>query len=162
MDETKRSYALDAFPAAAVRFARALDRNRERIAEQEGVSASELRTMFFIGERVSVTPKQLSEHMHVTTSAVTFIIRRLVSIDMIQRVDHPGDRRSVLLELTPRAHTTMARIHAEFDEMIAQATASLDEEQLKVFTASLQQVGTAILQHVAQLATTDPERSFTL
>lgn len=135
-----------------MRFARALDRNRELIAEEEGLSASELRALFYIGEHLRVTPKQLATHMHVTTGAVTFITRRLVDIDMLARSDHPEDRRSIHLELTPRAHTAMARIHAEFDEMVSGATAHLADGQVEEFTASLESVATAIAEHTARIA----------
>ncbi|WP_375385031.1 MarR family winged helix-turn-helix transcriptional regulator [uncultured Microbacterium sp.] len=148
----ERSYRLDAFPAAAIRFSRALDRNRERIAEEEGLSASELRALFYIGEHVSVTPKQLAEHMHVTTAAVTFISRRLVERDLLHRVDHPGDRRSIFLELTPRAHAAMERIHSDFATMVSRATAHLDHRQVEEFTDYLGSVATAIAEHTALIA----------
>lgn len=149
MNDTTRSYALDTFPAAAVRFARALDRNRERIAADEGLSAGELRAMFFIAEHISVTPKQISAHMHVTTAAVSFISRRLTSIDMLERADHPGDGRSVLLTLSPLGHTTMDRIHTDFDEMVRDSTSTLSPEQLDEFTHALTTVGTAIVERTS-------------
>ncbi|MFG6444206.1 MarR family winged helix-turn-helix transcriptional regulator [Microbacterium sp. P06] len=147
-----RSHRLDAFPAAAVRFSRALDRNRERIAEEEGLSASELRALFFIGEHVSVTPKQLAAHMHLTTTAITFISRRLVEIGMLHRVDHPDDRRKIFLELTDDAHATVERIHLEFDEMVRNATSHLTDAQVDDFTGYLQSVGTAVAEHTARLS----------
>ncbi|MDN3494925.1 MarR family transcriptional regulator [Planococcus sp. APC 4015] len=152
MVDEGRTYRLDRIPAAAVRFARALDRNRERIAAEEGLSASELRALFYIGEHLRVTPKQLATHMHVTTGAVTFITRRLVELQMLSRSDHPDDRRSLFLELTPRAHAAMDRIHAEFDEMIRASTAQLDDQQLEQFTASLESVATAIAERTALAA----------
>lgn len=150
-EQVGRSYRLDAFPAAAVRFSRALDRNRERIAEEEGLTASELRALFYVGEHVRVTPKQLASHMHITTAAITFITRRLVEIGLLSRADHPEDRRSVILELTPLAHTTMERIHSDFDRMIGDATAHLDEGQIAAFTESLESVALAIAEHTARL-----------
>lgn len=151
-DQDGRSHRLDALPAAAVRFSRALDRNRERIAEEEGLSASELRALFYIGEHVRATPKQLAAHMHITTGAITFITRRLVEIDMLTRAEHPDDRRSIQLELTPRAHTAMERIHADFDAMVTSATAHLGEEDLAQFTSSLDSVATAIAEHTARIS----------
>ncbi|MFE1644068.1 MarR family winged helix-turn-helix transcriptional regulator [Microbacterium sp. P01] len=147
-----RSHHLDAFPAAAIRFSRALDRNREQIAADEGLSASELRTLFYIAEHVRVTPKQLADHMHVTTAAVTFISRRLVDTDMLQRIDHPDDRRSLYLELTPKAHATMERIHSEFHEMVAGATAHLEAGEVEEFTAHLGTVAATIAEHTARVA----------
>ncbi|MGZ8805049.1 MAG: MarR family winged helix-turn-helix transcriptional regulator [Microbacterium sp.] len=151
-DQDGRSHQLDAFPAAAVRFARALDRNRERIAEEEGLSASELRALFYIGEHVSVTPKQLATHMHVTTAAITLISRRLVEIDMLHRIDHPDDRRSLFLALTPKAHAAMERIHSDFDDMVRGATAHLTARQRRDFTDYLESVAVAIAEHTARIA----------
>jgi DNA-binding MarR family transcriptional regulator len=151
-DQDGRSHQLDAFPAAAVRFSRALDRNRERIAEEEGLSASELRALFYIGEHVSVTPKQLAAHMHVTTAAITLISRRLVEIDMLHRIDHPDDRRSLFLALTPKAHAAMERIHADFNDMVRGATAHLTERQRREFTEYLESVALAIAEHTARIA----------
>lgn len=155
-DQDGRSYKLSAFPAAAVRFSRALDRNRERIAEEEGLSASELRALFYIGEHVAVTPKRLAAHMHMTTAAITLISRRLVEIDLLQRLDNPDDRRSVMLSLTPRAHVAMERMHRDFAEMITGATAHLSSAELAAFTTQLESVATAIADHTARL---DRERS---
>ncbi|SIT67791.1 MarR family winged helix-turn-helix transcriptional regulator [Microbacterium sp. RU33B] len=146
-----RSHRLKAFPAAAVKFSRALDRNRERIAEEEGLTASELRALFYVGEHIRVTPKQLASHMHVTTAAITLIARRLVTIGMLSRADHPDDRRSVILELTPLAHTTLERIHSEFDQMVSDATAHLDERQIAEFTRSLESVAVAVAEHTARI-----------
>lgn len=151
-EQVGRSHRLDAFPTAAVRFSRALDRNRERIAEEEGLSASELRALFYVAEHIRVTPKQLASHMHVTTGAITFITRRLADIGMLARTDHPGDRRSIFLELTPQAHSAMERIHADFDEMVRGATAHLTDGQLDQFTSSLESVATAIAEHTARIS----------
>lgn len=147
-----RSYSLSAFPAAAVRFSRALDRNRERIAEEEGLSASELRALFYIGEHVAVTPKRLAEHMHMTTAAITLISRRLAEIGLLQRSAHPDDRRSVMLSLTPRAHTSMERMHTDFAAMIAEATAHLGASEVENLTRHLDSVATAIAEHTARIA----------
>ena len=149
-----RSHRLDTFPAAAIRLSRALERNRERIAEEEGFSASELRALFYIGEHVSVTPKQLAEHMHMTTAAITFISRRLVEADILDRVAHPDDRRSIFLELTPRAHAALERIHSEFTSMVRSATASLDARELDDFTKYLDVTATVIAEHTFRRSST--------
>ncbi|MFG6503251.1 MarR family winged helix-turn-helix transcriptional regulator [Microbacterium sp. P05] len=149
--EKARAHRLDAFPAAAIRFSRALDRNRERIAEEEGLSANELRALFYIGEHVTVTPSQLAKHMHVTATAITFISRRLVEIDLVHRVAHPADRRRIFLELTPAAHSALDRIHAEFDEMVREATSHLDNAQVREFTSALDSVATAITERTDRI-----------
>ncbi len=144
------SYALESFPAAAIRFVRALERNRELIALDYGVSASELSALFHIGEVASTTPKELAHHLQMTTGAITAIASRLVSADLVHRVDHPSDRRSLYLQLTPKGHDVMGRIHSEFRAMIAASTAGLTAKQLADFEASLKTVSEQIAERTAR------------
>lgn len=139
-------YTLEGFPAAAIRFVRALERNRDLIASDHGVSPRELSALFHIGEVRSSTPKELASRLEVTTGAVTSISSKLVSANLVQRIDHPTDRRSFYLQLTPEGHNLMARIHREFLEMIAASTAGLTPQQVANFEASLHTVSEQITQ----------------
>ncbi len=149
-DSAHTSYALDNFPAAAIRFVRALERNRELIASDYGVSASELSALFHIAEVTSTTPKALAHHLQMTTGAITAIATRLVSANLVHRIDHPSDRRSLYLQLTPQGHEVMARIHSEFRAMIAASTAGLTAKQLADFEISLGTVSEQIAERTAR------------
>jgi DNA-binding MarR family transcriptional regulator len=142
------AYALDGFPATAIRFVLVLERNRELIARDHGVSASELRALFHIAEVVSITPKKLADHLEMTTGAITAISTRLVDAGLLHRVDHPNDRRSLYLQLTPDGHTVMADIHREFRAMIAASTSGLSPRQLADFERALAEVSEEIAVRV--------------
>jgi DNA-binding MarR family transcriptional regulator len=98
---------------------RALDSNRHRIAKQSGVTGSELRALSRVAEAGGITPKDLADSLEMTTGAVTAISNRLVRSGLLRRVDHPSDRRSVFLELTPSGDDLMQSIYVEFDEALA-------------------------------------------
>jgi DNA-binding MarR family transcriptional regulator len=147
---TQVEYTLEGFPAAAIRFVRALERNRELIAHDHGVSPSELAALFHIAEVTSTTPKELARHLEMTTGAITAISTRLVAADLVHRVDHPTDRRSLFLQLTPKGHDVMARIHREFREMIAASTTGLTARQLADFEVSLKTVSTQIAERTTR------------
>ena len=148
MSKKLTSYSLASFPAAAVRFVRALERNREKIALTHGLSATDLNALFHIGEVVSLTPKELAEYMRLTTGAITAISTRLVAAGLLERVDHPNDRRSLYLELSPHGHSVMAEIHRDFEGMIAAATKPLSPKQLKVFEAALSTVADEVFDRL--------------
>ncbi|WP_375399910.1 MarR family winged helix-turn-helix transcriptional regulator [uncultured Amnibacterium sp.] len=131
------SHTLTGFPAAATEFVSALESNRRLIAEDAGLTATELRTLFHIARVVSITPKDLAGYLGMTTGAVTAISRSLVEAHLLQRVDHPDDRRSLYLELTGEGHRRMTQIHTDFDAMIAASTSGLSPEDLERFTAAL-------------------------
>nr|RZI37226.1 Transcriptional repressor MprA [Cryobacterium sp. SO1] len=144
------AHTLTGFPAAATAFVSALDANRQRIAEDAGVSATELRALFMVSRSVSITPKELAEYLGMTTGAITAIARRLVEAALLHRVDHPGDRRSLYLELTPHGHDVMGGLHHDFSEMLAASTASLNADQLTAFTDALTSVAAEVRTRLAR------------
>lgn len=138
------AHTLTGFPAAATSFVSALDANRQRIAQDAGVSATELRALFRVGRSMSITPKDLAHHLGMTTGAITAIARRLVEANLLKRVDHPGDRRSLYLELTPHGHDVMSGIHRDFSEMLTACTTSLTAKQLTAFIETLTSVAAEV------------------
>ena len=69
--------------------------------------------------------------MEMTTGAVTAISTRLVDAALMRRVDHPNDRRSLLLELTPSGDEVMKQIYREFDAALAVVTKDIAEADLR-------------------------------
>jgi DNA-binding MarR family transcriptional regulator len=149
MSDLPQTHALRGFPAAAIKFVRALERNREKIATDRGLSASELRALFWIAEQGSARPKDLAAHMEMTTGGVTSVAQRLVEQGFLQRIAHPDDRRSLYLELTERGHSVMEQIHSEFNGMIADSTSMLDEHQLAAFESALWAVADEVAKRTA-------------
>lgn len=149
MTTSLETHALDGFPAAAIRFVRALERNREKIATDHGLSPSDLRALFWIAEHGSVTPKAVAEHMEMTTGGITAIANRLVNLGLLHRSAHPNDRRSLYLELTSEGNQIMRDIHNDFKEMIAASTAPLSAKQLADFEVALQTVAEEVTARTA-------------
>jgi DNA-binding MarR family transcriptional regulator len=147
--EAGQSHTLDGFPAAAVEFVNVMQHNREMIGKDAGLSASELRALFRVAAEVSVTPKQLADYLDMTTAAITFISRRLVEAGLLHRVDHPNDRRSLYLELTPLAHEMMLDIHRDFVALLEAATNDLAAAELDDFSGRLQSVARSMKRHQA-------------
>ena len=134
------SHSLNGLPGAVVFLQRALDNNRHRIAKQFGVSGSELRALARVAEAGSVTPKELAESLGMTTGAVTAISTRLVAAGLMCRVDHPNDRRSIFLKLTPPADEVLEQIYGEFAAALAVATKDVPEAELRRCCALLYSV----------------------
>lgn len=160
--ETGQAHTLAGFPAAAVEFVNVMQRNRERIGQDAGLSPSELRALFRVAAEVRVTPKELADYLDMTTAAVTFISRRLVDSGLMHRVDHPNDRRSLYLELTPLAHHMMLDVHRGFVELLETATGDLSADELETFSATLQSVARSMVRHSAQGDDADSRESNTI
>lgn len=124
-------HVLDGFPDSALRFFRAIEAERARVALRHGLSEFDLRALFRISAAGSMTPKQLAVDLAVTKGAITGLATRLVGAGLVLRADHPADRRSLHLELTPSGHEAMRVAHDDFRSMLSAAGASLDEAELE-------------------------------
>ena len=120
--------SLDTLSASAVAFLRAMDRHRNRVAAESGLTGSELRALSRVAEAGSITPKLLAESMEMTTGAVTAISNRLVALQLLTRVAHPHDRRSLLLTLTPAAEQITQKIYDDFEALIAHSVRDVSPE----------------------------------
>jgi len=150
MNEPIETHALEGFPATAIGFVRALERNRELIADDHGVSPTDLRALFWIAKHGSVTPKAVAQHMEMTTGGVTSVANRLEGLGLLRRSAHPNDRRSLYLELTERGHGVMRDIHREFNAMISDSTSGLSKKELAAFGSALQVVADEVNRRTAR------------
>lgn len=148
--QTRQAHVLTGLPSAASEFVSALEANQRRIAEDAGLTATELRALFHIARVVSITPKNLAAHLQLTTGAVTAIARGLADAGLLHRVDHPDDRRSLYLELTPLGHRRITEIHDDFDAMVSASTAGLDADEVDRFTAALHTVAQEVRRRLGR------------
>ncbi|MGJ9406385.1 MarR family winged helix-turn-helix transcriptional regulator [Nesterenkonia aurantiaca] len=150
-------HALTGFPNAAIHLLRALEEERQRLAEEHSLSPTDLRGLFRVAESGDLTPKELAGHLALSSGAVTGISRRLVDAGLLQRVAQPEDRRSVRLQLTSEGHRTISAIHANFIAMVARATHGLPQEDVTTATDVLWRVTGALWER--QSAIRAPGRS---
>jgi DNA-binding MarR family transcriptional regulator len=70
------------------------------LASSLRIAATDFRALFHIASVDQVTPKQISEHLGLTTGAMTALVDRIEGAGLAARVPNPNDRRSLLVELT--------------------------------------------------------------
>ena len=119
---------LDGLSASVLALMRALDHNRNRVATKFNLTCSELRAVARVAEAGSITPKVLAKSLEMTTGAVTAISNRLVALELLARVAHPHDRRSLLLVLTPAAEEITQTIYGDFQALITHAARDVSQD----------------------------------
>ncbi len=86
------------------RLARHLDRERSRAFSTHGLETWEFDVLAALrraGEPYRLTPGQLVRQTMVTSGTMTNRVDRLAARRLVNREVHPGDRRGVLVTLTP-------------------------------------------------------------
>src|SRR5262249_40145906 len=101
--------------AAALRaLQRTVDRYDELVASRLGINRSDLRCLDLLHESGTLSAGQLAAGSGLTSGATTRMLDRLAQIGSPRRRPDPGDRRRVLVELTPRAQNLASELYGSF------------------------------------------------
>ncbi|QKS12413.1 MarR family transcriptional regulator [Curtobacterium sp. Csp1] len=129
---------LQAFRALQTQHARVLTHQ----SVLRGLHATDLRFLVFVaGADAGVTPKHASDHLELTTGAMTSLIDRLEQRGHIERRPNPGDRRSILVHLTPSGVAVAGEVAALYREAFR---SGVDPADLARVAAALEAVGSAL------------------
>src|SRR5208282_764458 len=85
------------------RFGLERDRMRAALATGAGVSSTDLDALEHLEADGPLTQRDLGDRLSLTSGAVTMLVDRLEHAGWVHRRPHPGDRRYVLIELSPHA-----------------------------------------------------------
>ena len=85
----------------------------------------------WMGDGISIG--ELGERVSLDTSTLTGIIDRMERNGYVERKPNPGDRRSVLVFLTPKAREVGPRILEFADELDATLKQPFSQEEMDVF-----------------------------
>lgn len=87
-------------------------------------------------------PSVIAERLVVTTASMTSLLDNLEKRGLIQRLPHPGDRRKLLVEITPEARAIVEELlptlHAREREVIGAALSASEQRTLLRYAAKLQ------------------------
>ena len=83
---------------------------RLRFWDGRGLTMPQLRLMFIVRDREQCSVGELAERLNVRPATVTGLTDRLVRQDLIERRDHPSDRRIVQIVLTAEGRRVLNEI----------------------------------------------------
>jgi DNA-binding MarR family transcriptional regulator len=102
-------------------------RIRRSFAARIGLSLVEFNAVMLVAEVGELTPKTLATELSLTPGAVTAMVDRLESADLLRRLRHPTDRRSLLLALGPAGQTAKRQVYSDYSAAVAEAVSRHDE-----------------------------------
>ncbi|MFG6080127.1 MarR family winged helix-turn-helix transcriptional regulator [Paracoccus litorisediminis] len=92
---------------AAARVSRAFER---RYRAEAGISVPEWRVLAHLSQQDEVSVREIEARADMEKSKVSRAAARLESQGLIRKQVNPGDRRLVMLSLTPEGRAVMARL----------------------------------------------------
>ena len=96
------------------------------------------------------TVAHIARHLGLARQSVQRVANVLEHEGLVRSFDHPTDRRTKLLTLTPQGATVLSEIHARQIGWSQRVMATLNAEQVVAVTAALQEIGQALEMEVTR------------
>lgn len=139
--------------AETIRTGQVLLDRVQRICQHYGLTLSTANVLAIIdGAHAPVSPQYIRERLLITGGAVTQLLDTLEQRQLVRRIPHPTDRRSVLIESTEQGKSLRATSQPYLKQCDTEWIASLTTDEQHLLIALLRKVQ----QHVATLV--EPRR----
>ena len=96
---------------------------------EQSLSEGQLGVLTALDRHGSMSPGALAEHEHVRPPAMTRTVAHLTELGFVAKVDHPTDRRQVLVELNDAGRTVIAEVRRRRDQWLTQQLGALTPEE---------------------------------
>jgi DNA-binding MarR family transcriptional regulator len=142
----------DGLAGSLQRFGLQRDRLRTALARRAGISLTDLDALEHLEAEGPLTQRDLGARLSLTSGAVTMLVDRMESAGLVRRRPHPGDRRYVLIELTPHAAERAPEGLAAFHAAIRELSRAVPAAECEVITGYLTAAAAAAAAAADQLA----------
>ncbi|WP_323960401.1 MarR family transcriptional regulator [Arthrobacter sp. JZ12] len=124
---------------------------RRRTRDSMGMNESDLLAIRYVMRAheagQSISPKDLSRLLNISTASTTGLIDRLVASGHLTRRPHPKDRRSVEILPTSNADHEVRETLGEMHKRMIEVADALDSTEARIITRFLQRMTWAVEQH---------------
>jgi len=120
--------ATDRLNYTAYRLARALNRAAENTALAHGVTHAQLLILQVLGEGMPLSNAQIGRRTFVSAQAAHVVSAELLANGLIEKVEHPTNRRVRLVQLTEAGWATLRRCEREIREREDRLSDELGED----------------------------------
>lgn len=111
------------------------------------LTASRVHLLWVLLHRGPLSQQALSEELRITPRSVSALVDALEPLGYVYRAPFPGDRRAVLVTLTPLATGMMARMQEDHEALERRLRGAVAEEDLAALGRGID----AILAHLSAL-----------
>ncbi|MEV4254125.1 MarR family winged helix-turn-helix transcriptional regulator, partial [Spirillospora sp. NPDC049652] len=102
-----------------------------------GITTAQLGALFAVQDRPGLTQRDLARTLGLRESAVTALVGRLTSADLIVREPHPDEHRAVVLRLSPGGEAALRAAQPTIDAFNGELRAVLGDAAFTGTAAAL-------------------------
>ena len=123
----------------------------QAVAEQAGISSSDMDCMDFLVMEGRMTAGRLAELTGLTTGAITGVVDRLEKAGFVHRERDDRDRRKVFIAPVPERLAEIARFYALMQRAMHKLSDAYSDEELKLLLRYTTDSYRSILEATNQL-----------
>lgn len=113
----------------------------DHLAKRIGIGATDFQALVHLSVQGDTPPKKVAEALGLSSGAMTALADRLETAGLVARMQHPTDRRSFVLTLTPEGSTAVNDAGAVYGQAVQEA---LPASRRPVAEAVFRDLGTAL------------------
>ena len=113
--------------------------------KRESITTSQWSVLALLMHKDSLSVKELSQSLKVSSSAATQLADGLVKSGHIERHEDPRDRRLVRLTLSKRTAQKIARMRGEYEQKLLRAFEALTDAEFKQYVALNKKIAATVL-----------------
>ncbi|WP_201845816.1 MarR family winged helix-turn-helix transcriptional regulator [Myceligenerans indicum] len=130
MSAGRREAVLDDYLATGRDESRLSLMFRTAVAARLGLTVTDMECLDFLMERGSATAGELARQTHLTTGAITSMIRRLEKAGYLTAERDPADRRRVIVTPDPEGLGRGAALYSPYVDEVVSLTAGYTADEL--------------------------------
>lgn len=131
---------METLPFEIGETAHALRKAFDRRAVGMGVTRAQWKVLFRLERQPGLRQIELADMLDIEPITLSRIVDRLEEGGLVERVADPADRRAWRLHVTAKAQPLIEKLRAVADEMISQAFAGIDPEEIAIARSVLGRV----------------------
>ncbi|QIA63541.1 MarR family transcriptional regulator [Vibrio astriarenae] len=112
----------------------------QSVVKETGYSLAQVHTIEVLGSHGSMRMKELASKLGITTGTLTVQVDKLVTADLIERLPHPEDRRSIVVALTSDGQTIHQRHNQLHLDLMRELTQNVNEQDAQHLINTLRQM----------------------
>ncbi|MFC5702798.1 MarR family winged helix-turn-helix transcriptional regulator [Cohnella faecalis] len=119
---------------------RRLERHPQTFGAAGSLTPSEIHTIVAIGYEEKILMSELAARLEVTKGAVSQLVVRLETKQLVTRSSYPHDSRAVLISLTEKgkeAYTAHEEVHLQFYD---QLRSRLSRQEIEIFETCIEKL----------------------
>jgi DNA-binding MarR family transcriptional regulator len=122
------------------------------VAERFGLSVTDLKTLDILQRVGPLAAGDIAVHTNLATASVTSLIDRLEKRGLVRRTRDPaGDRRRVVVKLTPKLDRTIAPLFASLNQRMLARFETYSDSEIETIRAFLRSGALEMREEAAKL-----------